>query len=227
MNILTWLGLGIAGGFGLRKIFSSPPMRSVTAVSTPIDKTVMILGRQTYLYAPAGASRILFYFHGFTDGVSRGPKLAKALGSASTALVVPQLGPKSEIGDLDSRMAEYLAAVRLALGTSGGAVDGVSHSGGYRGLAAAIRQVNLSGVGLLDSLYGEYPAFASGRFSCLIDLYGTETAALSEQLKKAFSGNQKYQILPTKVAHVALPEIFLGDMARAFPTCAKMGPEMV
>ena len=119
-------------------------------------------------------------------------------------------------------MREYVNAARATLGLPTAPLDGVSHSGGYHALAAAVRQVNLSGVGLLDSLYGEYMTFRSGKFSCLVDIYGNETDDLSEQLKLATRSDPRFQIARTSILHTEMPATYIRQLAFAFPTCGKV-----
>lgn len=220
----VWVGLGLAGIWVAKKLFSAAPMSGGgSVIKEPVDKLVTVLGRATYVHAPVGASRLLVFFHGHGGVVSsRGPKIAKALGDAPVALIMPQLGPKSEIGDLSFRMPSFVSAARAVVGLPSSEIDGVSHSGGYRGLAALINQTSVSGACLLDSLYGEYPTFASGKFSCLIDIYGPTTATLSEQLHKEKLHDPRYQITRTSTFHDAIPEMYIGQVARALPTCGKV-----
>jgi hypothetical protein len=218
-----WIVGGFAAGLAAKKLFGSKSASATHPVSPPISGVFTVLGRPTYLHAPAGAERLMVYFHGFSTNVAtRGPKLAAVLDDAPVALVMPQLGPKSEPGDLSTRMAVYLDAVKKTLGFDPVAVDGVSHSGGYRALSALIQQTNVSGVALFDSLYGEYSVFANGKFQCLIDIYGTETEKLSEELREEKRADSRYQFYRTSTFHNSIPEKYIGQVAHALPLCRKI-----
>ncbi len=222
---VVFTALGLFGAWKLGKALAgTAPMRGA-AMSTAerIERVVTLHGRATYLYAPKGATRILIYFHGFGDNViTSGPKLAKLV-DPSMALVMPQLGSKSEPGNLDGVGANaWLQQVAAALRLPNSApIYGVAHSGGYRALARVLTRLDVQGAALLDAFYGEYDAFFAfahtGR--CLIDLYGPGTATLSEKLAAATAGLHNVQVVPTTTFHPTIPEVHLKAVSRALVSC--------
>lgn len=224
MNTLL-IGLSLLGAWKLGKALggTSPMRSSAVAINEPIQKTVAVRGRLTFLSAPRGATRICLYFHGFGGNIMTiGPKLAKLV-DPSMALVMPQLGPKSEPGDLASpTVVAWMNEVRLALGlASQTPIYGVAHSGGYRALASTITSLNLQGAALLDALYGQedtFIAFArSGR--CLIDLYGPGTEPLSNKVQAAVGARSNVHVVPTTTFHPDIPEAHLAAVSRALVSC--------
>lgn len=227
----------IAGGLVLgavvvRSVFSSPPTGGGRKMSLPaVNKFVSILGRDTYIHAPPGATRVIVYFHGFGSSVrTMGPSLVSALSKSDSpvAIIIPQLGSKSEPYNLATQFVEYLAQAMSEAGSVGAHLDTVSfvsHSGGYQALADAMRQLPMiKSVALLDSLYGrynDYLAYAK-RGGCLIDLYGPTTTLLSERLRTETFGMRNVIIQQTTELHATIPEKFIASVANSLAKCQKV-----
>lgn len=210
------------GLLGLYKLASSRGGHSLALVNT--FKTIM--GRDTLVYVPAGSSgdRVVVYFHGFSNSIrARGPRLIAAMKGVSSppVFIMPQLVGNSEPGDLSTNFSMYLTeALGIAGITGKPEIDVVSHSGGYRATADAIKQVNVKSVALLDSLYGRYEDFRkfakapSTRY--LIDIYGPTTAPLSKELAAATKGQSNVHVSTTTTPHDAIPEKYLADVLKTF-----------
>lgn len=171
---------------------------------------VVVNGRKVLVHVPKGGSkrtRIVLYFHGFGQTVEGLQALMVAFDRAKTPaiLIAPQLGPKSEPGDL--AIAGGVAALLRGLGLAPASIDVVAHSGGYTAAAAAIALggVPVASVGLLDALYGKLEVFLefvkkpSTRH--FINVYGPTTADLSV----ALANDAKTAGVPSKLVTLPSP----------------------
>lgn len=182
---------------------------------------------------------VVVYLHGFgVDVRNLSPLLEKFSAGNRATIVIPQLGPKSEVGDLtlDALLAEYkLPDSNIAI---------FAHSGGYSAAATLLQRstVPVRAVALLDALYGRtglFEAFAKTPQKRFFDIYGSSTAPLSNLLGQrllawskskgqtdvAFDPNgvasptamltSRVAIFWTKAAHAAVPGVYGGAVVRA------------
>jgi len=182
---------------------------------------------------------VVVYLHGFGVHVENlGPLLDKLTEGNRATVVVPQLGPKSEVGDLDlpSLLQEHnLPDHNVAL---------LAHSGGYSAAASLLQSstIPIRAVALFDALYGRtalFEAFAKTPGKRFFDIYGSSTAPLSNLLGQrllawakgqgqtdvAFDPNgtgpvntllaSRVAIFWTKAAHAAVPGVYGGAVVRA------------
>jgi hypothetical protein len=113
-------------------------------------------------------------------------------------LLLPELRREQATGDPGqlARAGGAQALVDEALAVLGvtarpARVVALAHSGGYVALAHAARVAGLTGVGLLDALYGSegsFRAFAADPTHRLVNVYGSSTATQSERLAAAIPG---------------------------------------
>lgn len=226
------------GGAGSVKGSSKP-------TSLPAGIHVLVWnGRKVLVSVPAGRAtgRVVVFFHGNGASVTElakevVPILSKAV-KKPPVIVVPQLGPKGEPGDLSGGLRPLLDALGLPLG----AVDVLAHSGGYLAAQAVLMRgdVTVRSVGLLDALYGGSDTFeqfilgASARH--LANVYGPTTEAMSLNLGRRLvmelgsaavldpSGTtpvgamlvKRASTFPSKVFHGAVPATYGPAMIDAF-----------
>lgn len=123
---------------------------------------VQINGRDV-LVRRGSSSRILLYFHGHDTKITTIAKNVIPVWEKSYAgtIVVPQLGPKSQPGDLGLKGGYPTLLGKLGFNASN-PVDVVAHSGGGSAAAALLDrgEVRVSNVGLLDALYGGFVSFS-------------------------------------------------------------------
>ena len=200
-------------------------------------------GRKVLVSVPARTTgRVVVFFHGNGASVTElakevVPILAKTA-KKPPVIVVPQLGPKGEPGDLSAGLRPLLDA----LGLPSGNVDLLAHSGGYLAAQAVLTRgdVPVRLVGLLDALYGGADTFekfivgASARH--LANVYGPTTEAQSLDLGRRLAVKlgsaaaldpagtvpveamltKRASTFPSKVFHGAVPATYGPAMIDAF-----------
>lgn len=158
---------------------------------TPGVRHVVVNGRAAIVRVPKNLKRMrtVLYGHGFGATIT---DVDAAIGPAIEALadppvlVIPQLGPKSELGDLATIKGLHdflLAAMDRDLNRLG-PIDVVAHSGGYQLAAAAQAALPVRSIALLDALYGEvdvFVAFARRAASRrIVSIFGPTTKSMSK-----------------------------------------------
>lgn len=160
--------------------------------------TSQYYGREVFLDRPAGARGTLLYFHGNGADVRVvGPALAAITRVRKLALVVPQLGPSGQLGDLGTaqQLAKLLAWVP---GASLGPLVVAAHSGGFGGAIVAVGLAPRAVV-LLDALYAgdaTFEAYAvTDAWRRLGNVYGPTTSEASLMLAKRLAARLGAQAL--------------------------------
>lgn len=172
---------GTGGGGGDAGLLPAPGVRRV-----------VVNGRAAIVRVPKNLKRMrtVLYGHGFGASIvdvdaAIGPKI-EALADPPV-LVIPQLGPKSELGDLATikGLQDFLKAAMDRDLNQLGPIDVVAHSGGYK-LAAVASTAGLSvrSIALLDALYGDVDAFVAfaRRPSTrrIVSIFGPTTRSMSK-----------------------------------------------
>ncbi len=151
---------------------------------TPGLRRSVVGGRAVIVRVPQKLTRmrVVLYGHGFGATIADvdaqiGAKI-EALANPPI-LVIPQLGPKSELGELatEAGIRTFLQAALDRSIADMGPIDVVVHSGGYK-LAAAASTLARS-IALLDALYGEIDAFVTfarrGSSRHIVSIFGPTT----------------------------------------------------
>jgi hypothetical protein len=144
--------------------------KTSSMLPTPGVRRGTFAGRAAIVRVPPALRRmrVVLYGHGFGQTIDA---VNDQIGAACDAiadpavLVIPQLGPKSELGDLadPGALRSFLSAALDRDPDQWGPLDVVVHSGGYRlaALAATSADLDVRSIGLLDALYGEVEAFVA------------------------------------------------------------------
>ena len=192
--------------------------------AAPGARLLTIRGRPVWTWTPpTSRGPLVVYLHGFGGSAAAvGAALAPMFAAVRVPplVAIPQLGPKSEPGDLTDpgALARLIADLQKTLGPAvAGPAILLAHSGGYRTAAAFVDHggAPVRAVGLLDTLYGEEAVFEryarkGGRFA---NVYGPSTEALSVPL-----GQRLVAALGPAVAIVGTNATALGHRVATFPS---------
>jgi hypothetical protein len=242
--MIGWVALLIAAGTWAYYRWPGSAVGQLPAMPFPPGAHIVVVdGRRVLVRVPAkiGRLRVLLYGHGFGQTIE---DVDAQIGEAVTSvidppvLVIPQLGPKSELGDLVDP-GKLHALVAGALGRpSWGTLDAMAHSGGYRLAALATLEVTPRSVALLDALYGQATIFSTyaRKGHRVVSIFGPTTkdetlvfvdqckaakvattliAEPSDRLQVALVRKATATALATSVFHPDVPKVYAAPLAVA------------